>query len=188
MITADWVALIIIAVSVLLGLLLGFGKGLKFFTSGIFGIIISVFVCYCLGGLILKLGFVQELLIKFRSLWATKSGGFYKFLDTIRVDIIVYYIALFFIVQILRIIIVGVLKGIAEADNKPLRIINKILGAAFFTAVIVLLGLTVLQIITWMGGSAYQSVQSKLAGSALKLDKLLVNNPLLSIPKIIKHL
>ena len=55
MLIADWVALGLILLFAVLGLLLGFGRGLRFFTKGIFGFIISVIFCYFLGGLIIKL-------------------------------------------------------------------------------------------------------------------------------------
>ena len=42
MILADWIVLAGILGFALLGMLFGFGKGLKFFTGGIFGIIIAV--------------------------------------------------------------------------------------------------------------------------------------------------
>ena len=41
MITADIIVLVGCILFVLIGAMVGFGKGLKFFTSGIFGIIIS---------------------------------------------------------------------------------------------------------------------------------------------------
>ena len=46
MILADWIAIAVVAAFILIGALVGFGKGLKFFTGGIFGIIISILVCY----------------------------------------------------------------------------------------------------------------------------------------------
>ena len=64
MIVADFIFIGVAAVVAFLGWLIGFGKTLKFFTSGIFGILISVFVCYCLGGIIMNIGFVSDLLAK----------------------------------------------------------------------------------------------------------------------------
>lgn len=180
MITADWVAVGLVAVFALLGLLLGFGKGLKFFTSGIFGIIISVFVCYCVGGLVLKLDIVQQLLNKFIGVLENKNG-FCDFLIDIHIDIIVYYIALFIVVQIVRIIIVAILKNIAEINNIVFKIINKLLGLIFFLAVLAIITLFVFQIIGWIGGSTEENFKNLLDGSLFKLDVLFSNNPLLSL-------
>ena len=49
MIVADWVFLGIILGGLSLGALLGFGRVFKFFTTGIFGIIISIVVCFLIG-------------------------------------------------------------------------------------------------------------------------------------------
>lgn len=179
MIIADWVAVGAVALFILFGLLAGFGKGLKFFTGGIFGVIISVFVCYCLGGLILKLQFVQDLLDKFRDVWAGgKAAGV---LNKIHLDLIVYYIALFIVIQIIRVIVVAVLKHLLEIDMVVFKIINKILGALFFLAILIFLTLTVFQIISWVGGETARDFEKLLEGSFFKLDKLFENNPLLSL-------
>lgn len=41
MVTVDWIAIAVLAVALGLGALLGLGKWLKFFTGGVFGVIIS---------------------------------------------------------------------------------------------------------------------------------------------------
>ena len=181
MVAADWIAIVAVLVIGALGALLGFGKSLKFFTDGIFGIIISVIVCYCIGGLILDLKFVQEILNKFTGA-LTDKNGFCNFLLKIHIDIIVYYIVLFIIVQLARILIVFILKNIIESNNKVSKTINRVLGAIFLLTVAALLALLVFQIIYWIGGSTASGVRLKLEGSFFKLDKLFENNPLLSLP------
>ena len=175
---ADLVAVGVIAVFALLGVLVGFGKGLRFFTKGIFGVIISIFVCYCIGGFIMELPFVQQLLAKFAELWADKGGVFFDFIRKIRVEVIVYYIVLFIIVQIIRIIIVAILKHVAEAKVIFMKVINRILGAVLFVAMGVLLSLLVFQIIYWIGGETAAKFDEMLGGSLFGLDKLFENNPL----------
>ena len=64
MLLADYIMLGVIAVVVILGLVVGFSGGLKFFTSGIFGIVISVVVTYFLLGIVNSWQFVQDLLSK----------------------------------------------------------------------------------------------------------------------------
>lgn len=181
MINADWIAIAVVAVFCLIGLFVGFGRGLKFFTSGIFGVIISVFVCYGIGGLILELDFVQELLNKFNTLLIEKENVFCEFLLKIHIDVIVYYIALFVVVQIVRVIIVAILKNIAEINNIVFKTINRIFGLILFLAVLALITLFVFQVISWIGGSTAENFAAKLEGSVFKLDKLFENNPLLSL-------
>ncbi len=185
MVGADWVAIVIVLGVAVLGALWGFGRGLKFFTSGIFGILISIFVCYSIGGLVLKLTFVRELLDKFTGA-LTDKNGFCDFLLKIHIDIVVYYIALFIVVQLARILIVLIFKNVIEINNSVFKIINRVLGAIFLLAVLVLLTLVVFQIIYWIGGSTAAGFRLKLDGSFFKLDSLFENNPLCSLPDRVK--
>lgn len=188
MILADWIALAVILVLALLGVVLGFGKGLKFFTGGIFGIVISVFVCYCIGGMVLQLSFVQQWLTDFAALWADKSGLFFDLLTKIHMEIIVYYVALFLVVQLARVIIVRIIKGIAESPFIVIRVINKTCGAALFVTMGFLLGLLVFQVVSWVGGTSAAEMAEALSGSALGLDRLFANNPLSGIAALIEKL
>lgn len=179
MILCDWIALAVLVVAALIGALLGFGKCLKLFSSGIFGIIISIFLCYVFGGLILGLPFVQNLLTKFAALWNTKEGFFFDLLTKIRMEIIVYYVALFIVAQILRIILVKILKHVFEIKFIVIKIINKIGGAVLFAGMILLLGLFVFQIIYWVqgleGGLATYLESSNFVGALYR------NNPLAAL-------
>lgn len=180
MLTADYIVLGLLAVFVLIGAVVGFGKGLKFFTSGIFGVIISVFVCYLIFGLVLNWGFVNDLLERFRN-WLYEQGSVGTFFADIYIDKVVLAIVLFIIIQIVRMIIVKILKSIFETENILFKVINKIFGAVFFAAVFVALLLFVFQIFTWIGGDTAANFLSNFEGSALLLDKLFLNNPLNSI-------
>ena len=178
MITADWIALAVIAGVAVIGALIGFGKGLKFFTSGIFGIVFSVFLCYILGGLIYGIPFVQDLLNKFASLWENVH-----FLTVIHLEIIVYYILLFIVFQILRIIIVKILKGVFEAKFIVIRIINKVLGAVLLVGILVLLTLLVFQLVSWVGGDTAIQLDEMLSESGF-LGGLYRNNPLWALVNV----
>ena len=180
MITADIIVLVGCILFVLIGAMVGFGKGLKFFTSGIFGIIISVFVCYLIFGFVLDWDAVRNLLDKFND-WLKDSGDVGTFFADIHTDRILLAIVLFIIVQILRIIIVKIIKGIVEIDNILFKIINKILGAAFFFAVALAILLIVFQIVAWIGGDTAANFASELEDSIFKLDDLFANNPLKAI-------
>lgn len=180
MITADIIVLVAFILFVLIGALAGFGKGLKFFTSGIFGVIISIFVCYLIYGLVLDWDAVRGLLDRFNE-WLTQQGDVGQFFADIHTDRIVLAVVLFVVIQIIRIIIVKIIKGIVELDNVLFRIINKILGMAFFFAVALAILLVVFQIIAWIGGDTYANFLETLDGSIFRLDDLLINNPLNSV-------
>lgn len=188
MILADWIALIVLVLFAVLGALLGFGKGLKIFTYGIFGVVISVFICYCFGGMILKFSFMQDLLAKFASLWAGKDGLFYDLLSKIRLEVIIYYILLFVVVQMLRAGIIAIIKHVAEVDVLAVKIVNRILGIVLFVGMAVLLSLAVFQFISWVGGSTAQKFAEMLSDSAFNLDEIFMNNPLCGLIEVLHSL
>ena len=168
MILADWIALGLIAVFMIVGVIVGFGKGLQFFTGGIFGFIIGIVVCVLLGTVFLDVTFVRDLLDKLASYWAHID-----FLNAIHLDIIIYYVVLFIIVQIIRALSVWLLKSVFESNVGVMKFFNKLLGAILFLIFGVLIMLMVVKIIGWVGGDTYDYVYDNLRGSALKLDELL---------------
>ena len=180
MLTADYIVLGLLVVFVLVGSLVGFGNGLKFFTSGIFGVIISVFVCYLIFGLVLSWDAVAGLLDKFSG-WLYEQGTAGTFFADIHIDKVALAVVLFIVVQIVRMIIVKVLGSIFEINNMFVKVINKTLGAVFFAAVFAALLLIVFQVVTWIGGDTELNFVSNFEGSKLLLDELYYNNPLKSI-------
>ncbi len=175
MLIIDWVALGIVAVMALLGLLLGFGKGLKFFTSGIFGVIISIVVCWLFGEMFRSLPFVQSLLAKIASLWAEQEGFFFDLLRRISAETVIYYIVLFFIIQILRIVIVLLIKKIAESEVTVIKVLNKIFGLVMFVAIGIFFLSFGIYVVAWVGGSTYEEVLGQFNGSVFGFDYLLQN-------------
>lgn len=180
MVTADWIAIAVLVVALGLGALLGLGKWLKFFTSGVFGVIISIIICYFIGGGILQLGFVQELLAKFASLWADKGGFGYSLLTKIHLEVIVYYVVLFVLVQIVRVLLVKIIQKGLEADVKPIKVVNRILGAVFAFAIVFFIGLLILWIVAWVGGDAAASWEAYFEKSGF-MGALYRNNPIAGI-------
>ncbi|MCD8308049.1 MAG: hypothetical protein LUD51_07490 [Clostridia bacterium] len=170
---ADWIALAFLVVFAAIGAIAGCGRVLKFFTSGIFGIIISVFACYCLGGLILGIPFIGDLLDKFASLWAGTA-----FLETIHLEVIVYYIVLFIIVTLIRILIVRILKNILEIKFLPVKIINRVVGAVLLAGIMTVIALFVFQIIYWVYGADGNPELVEALSGAFNLDQLYLNNPM----------
>ena len=167
MVLADFIAIGIVLVCIVLGALIGFGSGLKFFTSGIFGIIIGVVICALVGTVFLEVGFVKDLLDKLAACWAHID-----FLTKMRLDVVIYYVILFVVVQILRIIIVLIIKRVSESKNTFIRVINRTLGAAMFLALGVLITFLALKIIGWVGGDTAMNLHTAMTGSLFRLDLL----------------
>ena len=168
------------------GMLFGFGKGLKFFTGGILGVIISIFICYALGGVIIRISFVQNWLNNFREMLAGKHNTFCDILNTIHIDIVLYYVILFIAVTIIRIIIVRLIKSFVEIENIVLIAINKILGIVLFVGAFIMMVLLVFWVISLIGGSTAEKFVQTVSQSKIGLNRLYENNPFMTIIKIIK--
>ena len=59
---------------------------------------------------------------------------------------VIYYVALFFIVQIVRTIIVRCVKGVFELENPVSKVLNRVLGMVFTVGAVLLLLLLVFAI------------------------------------------
>ena len=186
MILADIIVLGLIVISCVLGMLFGFGKGLKFVTGGITGVIISIFICYMLGGIIYNFAFVQNGLESLRGALANKGNKLCKFLLIIQIDILVYYVALFIAVTIVRIIIVHIIKSIVEIENVALIVINKTFGVVLFAAVSIILVLFVFWIVSLIGGGTAVDLEAHLSKSSIGLGWLYEHNPFMKMIIIIK--
>lgn len=176
MLMVDWIALGIIVVFAAIGALIGFGRGLKFLTGGIFGIIISVVLCYIFGSMILGVPFVNDLLTKL-----AESIGGWSIVITV-----IYYVVLFILFTLIRILIVKIIRKVAEADVLIMKIINKAFGAILMAAFGVLLGMLALQIIYWVQtnpdslGDIYVNwmMNAETGDPSAIVGALYVNNPL----------
>lgn len=136
----DIVTIVVLIFSLLLGLARGFGKSLKSFTKGIFGVVISVFVVVSLGGMITNISYAGDFIVKINDIIVTKS----EFFGKLQLGIWVFYILLFFVVQLARILVVKVVVDIFQNDNKVIHFINKFLGAVFAPAAVFMFVLLVL--------------------------------------------
>lgn len=173
----DWIAIGVILLTVLLGALFGFGKILKFFTSGIFGIIISIVVTYFCIGVVASWGFVQEIMGKLITAMQNANNGFVNFLINIGIERIILGIILFIVIQILRIIIVKIIKGIVEINNIVFKIINRVAGVILLAAIVCMIGLLVFHVVDLIGGTTEENFRQSLVG-VFKLDWVFDNNPL----------
>lgn len=168
----DSVTLIVAIALFGLGLALGFGRVLKFFTKGIFGFVLSVFLCVTFGGMIAGIPAVNGWIASLNE----KLGQAWSFFGTIRLATVLYYVVLFFVVQLLRIIVVKCVAGLFEADVLPVRILNKVLGAALAVAAVLLLVLLVFAVIGAFDGTSFvQGFEDALNGSFL--GRLYESNP-----------
>ncbi len=177
MVGIDIGAIALVLIIGLIGVFAGFGKVLKAMSGGIVGWILSIVVCYFLFGIVLNISFVQELLLRFVNLLKDSESSIVNFLAVIRVDIIVYAIALFLIVTLLRILFVNIIKAIFEIDFIVIKIINKVLGVILALVWLAMIVLIVMQVLYWVTG-ANGAIYEALSGSFLGLDKLFLNNPL----------
>lgn len=178
--TPDLVFLGIMLVSLLLGAILGFGKVFGMVVLNKFTrVALAIFVCYSFGGMILGIPFVNQLLVDLSAYWADVN-----ILNTIHLEIIIYYVALFLLTMLVLLIIARIVKGISEADVLPVKILNKVGGAVVLAAGVLLLMLVVFQIIYMIGGSTAESFAEKLSQSTIMMP-LYENNPLLKITALL---
>ena len=177
--TVDWIILAIVIVAALIGLLLGFGKCLKFFTSGIFGFCISLVVVYFFLGVFSSWSFVRDLMAKLNELMVNANNGFVDLLIKIHIEKVILAIGLFIVVQIARIIIVRIIKNVVEIKNPAVRVINKILGMGLMLALVAMLTLIMFQIVAWVGGESAESFKHYIENSVFRLDWVYEHNPLI---------
>lgn len=178
MATFDYIAIIAVLAGMALGALFGFGKLLKFFTGGIVGVIISLVVTYFCIGVVSSWTFVQELMAKLITAMQNADSKILNFFIRIGVEKILLAVILFIVIQILRIIIVNVIKGVMEIDNPVLKVINRVGGVLLMLAALIMITLLVFQVAALIGGSAEQGIKGALEGSVFKLDWVFEHNPI----------
>lgn len=178
MILVDFIAIGLVIIVGFAGAIAGFGRTLKAVTDGFFGVIISVIITYFLLGLVLKLSFVQNLVEKLVLALKGSSAPICSILLTIRIDVIVVAVALFVIVQLLRKLVVLLLKRVFEAKNPVSSAVNKIFGILLAEVVMFVILLVAFQIVFWITkeGAFYNFIK----GSFFGLDKLYLSNPIAS--------
>ncbi len=125
-----------LVVSILLGYLLGFGKTLKFCTGGIIKHIIAIWFCITFGGMIASIPTISNLISNGNEFF----GGYAAILAKINIATLIYYVILFIVVELVRLILVLIVKRVFEPkDTKTTiggirNIINRALGAVLFGA------------------------------------------------------
>lgn len=170
MIVADWVFLGIIIGGLGLGALFGFGGIFKFFTTGVFGIIISIAVCFLIGTAFY--GPFEPLLDKLAAAIVANENWFCQLLGKLNIQNVLYYVIIFVIVWILRFIIVKVVSSASKSDNKAVKAVNRLAGSIFFLAILLALGFSVLYVIGWVGGQTSVDFYNYLNTGKLGLGNL----------------
>lgn len=173
----DWIVIGVILLSLLLGSLFGFGKLLKGFTRGIVGVLISIVVTYFCIGVVASWGFVQDIMAQLLTAMHNANNGFVNFLINIGIEKIILAVALFIIIQILRIIIVSIIKGVVEINNPFFKVINRFFGAVFMLAIVAMFALLVFHVVDLIGGNTEFNFRQSLSG-VFKLDWVFDHNPL----------
>lgn len=179
----DWIFLGILIVFAVLGSLMGFGKVLNLFVLNKYvRIAVAVFVCYSFGGLILSIPFVNQTLADISSNWANVA-----FLNFIHLELVIYYVALFFIVLVLLWVSTKLIRGISEIKLLPIRILNSVGGAVLLSVFVLALILIVFQIIAWIGGNTANNFYATLTQNANGIVRpLFENNPMIVLIRLIK--
>ena len=189
MLTIDIVALVATLVFLLLGILLGFGKGFKFLLKGVVGTLFSIVLTYLLLGFVCSIPFVRDLMDKMLLGLDNANNWFTSFLITIHIEVFVVGVVLFIILTLLRILIAHLICNIFEIDNKVMNFVNKILGTilSLFVGFTLLLLFFQIMYLTTNGieGAFYLN---NVKGSVFGLDALYINNPLNQIFKSIKDI
>lgn len=171
----DWIFLGALLIVAILGSLLGFGKVFSLFVfNKLVRILVSIFVCYTFGGMILSIPFINQLLIDLAANWAHV-----EFLTKIHLEIIIYYIVLFIIIMLIILILSKIIRGVSESKFLPIRVLNKTFGAILFVAFAMALMLLAFHIISWIGGETAKNFLSSLQTDANAIVRpLYENNPM----------
>ena len=172
MTTIDAVTILSAIVFAGLGLAVGFARTLRFFTKGIFGFILSVFLCATFGGMVAGIPAVSDLIARLN----TALTNAWSLLGKIHLETIIYYVLLFFVIQVLRIVIVKCIGGIFSVSNPVMKVINRVFGMVLMVAAIFLLVLLLFGILKIFEATEFvQDFLNNIDGTFL--DALYENNP-----------
>jgi hypothetical protein len=160
----DYIAIGLVLLFAVVGLISGFGGGLKFFTSGVFGFIIAIIVCIALVPTITGLEFIVNLFDGMN----TKLRGVGEFGETLVlvVDYAIVGVVLFIIVQLVRMAVVAIIQHIVEVDNIVFKVINKTLGVVFYVVMLGVFVALIFSIISLIGGDTSTNFSLWLQGGA----------------------
>lgn len=178
---ADIIVIILFVLMGYVGYKKGFGKALISVSNGIIGKIATFIVFYFTFGVVLTFPFVKDFLTLIVSEVQKLNNGFLSFIVlTLRLDLVLFAVIFFFVIVILRKLIVKFVCRIFSANKKPIIVLNKILGVILAVGYLAVLSLILMQILYWVTG-ANGAVYNFFKGSFLSLDWLFLNNPVNSI-------
>jgi len=171
--TTNTIFLISIVSVSILGYILGFGRSLKLSTKGIVGIAISIFFCVALGGIISNWGPISSSINSIDGYFS----GLWNFLRFIRIGNVVYYVSLFILLQVARLLIVYTIAGITKSDSTIIKFSNKTLGAIYISLFCFSLMLLFFAVLRLFDNSEFTAnILNKINGSML--DVFYRHNPI----------
>lgn len=169
----DIISIIFLVIITLGGYSMGFGRALKALTNGPIGFMISIAVCILFGGAFQH----SSAVIKLINYINTQAIALWSFLKYLQPGYVVYYLALFLVVQFIRIITINTIAQIDYSQNKVAIAINKILGGALCLAFIIAVTLLVFAIFNLFEDVEFvTNILDKISGSYLYV--VYKNNPI----------
>lgn len=167
------ISLGLLIITALAGYGMGFGKSLKVITNGPVGFAISIFVCIAFGGTLIN----SPIIIEFVDIINDKATEAWQFFQYLYIGKVVFYVVLFFVVQIARKIVISIISKIHDSQNSVVVFINRFFGAVLcvsFMAGMVLLAFAGIRF--FEETSLAQTVLDKISDSYLIV--IYTNNPI----------
>ena len=166
--------------ALIIGMLAGYSRLIKFIGKGITGFIFKLLISYGLAGVLLKIEPIGNFAADIRGK-LVGGNGFLQFLAKIRIDLIAIIIVMFIVVTLIMLLLRGIGKSFENGKYGKITPVNRVFGmilsVAFFGFLLVLF-FHVSALIEASTGSEF--IVSKLlhAGSMFKMDELYLQNPI----------
>lgn len=130
----NWIFYLAIVLIAIIGFFQGFHRCLNFYFKGFFGHVISIFLCFALGGIIKNIPMVSGWVTSLDNILTNAAQFLSGWAATC-----IYYVALFIIISTIKLIFTKLLVSLFGNKNIVIKIINKVLGACFAVAMTFLL-------------------------------------------------
>ena len=155
------------------GFKIGMGGVLKLCSSGIFGLVITVFLAFMFGGLIRGIPQVHQLMTDIEK----ALGDKFEFLKSFRLELIIFYVIFFLAFLIARIALISFFKAQDNSGIWLLSTTSKLLGAALCVIFFVGLVLVFFAVIKYFENKKFAvDLVKSLGDSALRW--LYLHNPI----------
>ena len=185
MTTVDIIFLVLTLGSLAIGAFSGFGGVLKNISDGLFGKIFAFILTYVLFGVVLNFGFVSELLNSMVTALSENGSWWASILLAIRIELIAFAVALYFIIRLIQKLIVSAIAGIVAMPTPAMNVLNRVGGALLSFVNFLATALIIFQIAAWIDGTE-GAVYTYLSEGIFGLEHIFVNNPLNSLVETVK--